>query len=292
MKKVRKAVIPAAGLGTRFLPATKAIPKEMIPIVDTPMIQYIVEEAVAAGIEEIIIITARNKHSIEDHFDHSFEVEATLDAKKKFELSEVSKRISRMCNIISIRQKNPLGLGHAVLCAEPAIGDEPFAVLLGDDLVDAEIPCTKQLVDVYERYNSSVVGVMEVPADQTSKYGIVAGTSVTSDTWKVTTMVEKPKEGTAPSRLAIPGRYILTSDIFDCLRRTTPGAGGEIQLTDALQILAREKSLYAHAFKGDRYDTGDRVGFIDATLSFALRRPELRGPVQELLRKHLEATTK
>lgn len=290
MKKVRKAVIPAAGLGTRFLPATKAIPKEMIPIVDIPMIQYIVEEAVASGIEEIILITARNKQAIEDHFDFAFEVETTLDQKGNTELAEVSRRISRMCNIISIRQKNPLGLGHAVLCAEPAIGDEPFAVLLGDDLVDAKVPCTKQLIDIYEKYHSSVVGVMEVPRDQTFKYGIVAGDSIAEKIWKITKLVEKPKVEEAPSNLAIPGRYILTPDIFDCLRQTTPGRGGEIQLTDALQILAQKKGLYAHAFTGDRYDTGDRIGFIDATLSFALRRPELRDQVLNILQKHLEGT--
>jgi UTP--glucose-1-phosphate uridylyltransferase len=289
MKKVRKAVIPAAGLGTRFLPATKAIPKEMIPIVDVPMIQYIVEEAVASGIEEIILITSRNKQAIEDHFDYSFEVETTLDQKGNSELAEVSRRISRMCNIISIRQKNPLGLGHAVLCAEPAIGNEPFAVLLGDDLVDAKTPCTRQLIDIYERYDSSVVGVMEVPKDQTHKYGIVSGNPVADHTWKISTLIEKPKNEEAPSRLAIPGRYVLSADIFDCLRRTQPGRGGEIQLTDALQILAKEKGLYAYEFEGDRYDTGDRVGFIDATLSFALRRPELRDSVLALLKKHLGA---
>lgn len=290
MKKVRKAVIPAAGLGTRFLPATKAIPKEMIPIVDIPMIQYIVEEAVASGIEEIILITGRNKQAIEDHFDFAFEVETTLDQKGNSELAEVSRKISRMCNIISIRQKNPLGLGHAVLCAEPAIGNEPFAVLLGDDLVDAAVPCTKQLIDVYEKYNASTVGVMEVLKSETFKYGIVSGDLIEKDIWKVNALVEKPKVEEAPSNLAIPGRYVLSPDIFDCLRRTKPGRGGEIQLTDALQILAKEKSLYAHAFKGDRYDTGDRVGFIDATLSFALRRPELKDSILKLLKKYIEET--
>ncbi len=287
MKKIRKAVIPAAGLGTRFLPATKSIPKEMIPIVDTPMIQLIVEEVVKSGIEEIVLITARNKGEIEDHFDYAFEVETTLDRKGKTELADVSRRIAKMCNIISIRQKNPLGLGHAVLCAEAAIGDEPFAVLLGDDLVDAVIPCTKQLIDIYEKHKASVVGVMEVPAEETSKYGIVSGREVESGTWKIDQLIEKPAPGQTQSRLAIPGRYILTPNIFDCLRRTKPGSGGEIQLTDALQLLASEDALYAHRFQGTRYDTGDRVGFIDATISYALKRPELRDAVKLIMKKHL-----
>lgn len=287
MKKIRKAVIPAAGLGTRFLPATKSIPKEMIPIVDTPMIQLIVEEVVKSGIEEIVLITARNKGEIEDHFDYAFEVETTLDRKGKHELADVSRKIAKMCNIISIRQKNPLGLGHAVLCAEAAIGDEPFAVLLGDDLVDAAIPCTKQLIDIYEKRKASVVGVMEVPADETSKYGIVSGQEVEKGTWKIDQLIEKPSAGQTTSRLAIPGRYILTPNIFDCLRRTKPGSGGEIQLTDALQLLASEDALFAHQFQGTRYDTGDRVGFIDATISYALKRPELRDSVRLILQKHL-----
>ncbi|RYZ71701.1 MAG: UTP--glucose-1-phosphate uridylyltransferase GalU, partial [Proteobacteria bacterium] len=260
MQKIRKAVIPAAGLGTRFLPATKSIPKEMIPIVDTPMIQLIVEEAVNSGIEEIVLITARNKGEIEDHFDYAFEVETTLDRKGKSELADVSRRIAKMCNIISIRQKNPLGLGHAVLCAQAAIGDEPFVVLLGDDLVDSKIPCTKQLIDIYQKRQTSVVGVMEVPVEDTSKYGIVAGKEVEPGTWKVDLLIEKPVPGQTESRLAIPGRYVLSPQIFDCLRRTKPGSGGEIQLTDALQLLAREHGLYAHQFEGVRYDTGDRVG--------------------------------
>lgn len=285
--RVRKAVIPAAGLGTRFLPATKAVPKEMIPIVDTPMIQHIVEEAVRSGIEDIVLITARHKEAIENHFDYAYEVEDTLDKKGKADLADLSRAVGKMCNLISIRQKNPMGLGHAVLCAEPVIGNEPFAVLLGDDLIDSEVPCTRQLIDVYEKQGGSVVGVMEVPANDVSKYGIVGGKSLSDRLMHVDRLVEKPKPELAPSRFAIPGRYVLSPRIFDCIRRTRPGAGGEIQLTDGLQLLAQEEKLFAYQFNGTRYDTGDRLGYIDATLTFALRRPELASGVRELMRKHL-----
>lgn len=288
-QKIRKAVIPAAGLGTRFLPATKAIPKEMIPIVDTPMIQHIVEEAVRAGIEDIILITARNKGEIEDHFDHNYELEDTLDRRQKQELADVSRRVAKMCNLISIRQKNPMGLGHAVLCAEPAIGREPFAILLGDDLIDGRIPCTQQLAEIYQQENASVVGVMEVPQNEVSKYGIVGGNMVRPGLMQVDRLVEKPVPAEAPSRFAIPGRYVLSPTIFDCLRETRPGKGGEIQLTDALQLLAKREKLMAYQFEGTRYDTGDRLGFIDATLAFALKRPELSAGVRELMKKHLES---
>jgi UTP--glucose-1-phosphate uridylyltransferase len=284
--KIKKAVIPAAGLGTRFLPATKAIPKEMIPIVDTPMIQLIVEEAVASGIQEIILITARGKDAIENHFDYNYELEDTLIRKGNQALAEVSKKIGALCTVISVRQKNPLGLGHAVLCAAPIIGDEPFAVLLGDDLIDGRPPCTRQLMDIYEEHQTSVVGVMPVPRADTSKYGMVGGTALNPKTMRVDRLVEKPQPDQAPSLLAIPGRYVLSPQIFDCLRRTAPGKGGEIQLTDALQILAQEQGLLAHTFDGVRYDTGDRLGFIEATIAYALKRPELKDSVQELLRKY------
>jgi UTP--glucose-1-phosphate uridylyltransferase len=285
--RVRKAVIPAAGLGTRFLPATKAIPKEMIPIVDKPMIQFIVEEAVEAGIEEVIFITARHKEAIEDHFDFNYELEHTLESRGKTDLAKVSRDIGELCRVTSIRQKNPMGLGHAVACAEAAIGDEPFAILLGDDLIDSKVPCTRQLIDIYEKQERSVVGVMNVDRDQTSKYGIVDGKQHSEGLWSVSGLIEKPRPDEAPTTLAIPGRYLLTPKIFDCLRRTPPGRGGEVQLTDALELLAKEEGLFAYEFEGDRYDTGDRLGYIDATLTFALRRPELEGAVRKLMQKHL-----
>lgn len=285
--KVRKAVIPAAGLGTRFLPATKAIPKEMIPIVDVPMIQHIVEEAVRAGVEDVVLITARNKEAIENHFDFNYELEDTLEKKHKQDLAEISKSIGRMCNLISIRQKNPMGLGHAVLCAAPIIGNEPFAVLLGDDLIDSSVPCTRQLVEIYEKENASVVGVMEVPQQDSSKYGMVGGKLLNPRLMHVDRLVEKPAPADAPSRFAIPGRYVLSPAIFQCLRETQPGKGGEIQLTDGLQLLAQREKLLAYQFEGTRYDTGDRLGFIDATLAFALKRPDLAEGVRELMKKHL-----
>ena len=289
MNKIRKAVIPAAGLGTRFLPATKAIPKEMIPIVDIPMIQHIVQEAVNAGIEDIVLITARHKEAIENHFDYNYELEDTLEKKSKNDLLEISRSIGKMCNLISVRQKNPMGLGHAVLCAEPVIGNEPFAILLGDDLIDSKVPCTKQLAEIFERENASVVGVMEVPESEVSKYGIVGGKMLNSRTMEVDRLVEKPASKDSPSKLAIPGRYVLSPKIFECLHETKPGKGGEIQLTDALQLLAKRERLLAYQFEGTRYDTGDRLGFIDATVAFALRRPELASGVKEILKKHLAA---
>jgi UTP--glucose-1-phosphate uridylyltransferase len=286
--KVRKAVIPAAGLGTRFLPATKAIPKEMIPIVDIPMIQLIVEEAVQSGIEEIVLITARNKEAIEDHFDFNYEIEDTLRKKGNAALADASHRIGNLCRIVSIRQKNPMGLGHAVGCAESVIGNEPFAVLLGDDLIDSVRPCTRQLIDQYETYRRSVVAVMEVPREATDKYGIVQGRSVAPRTWEVEHLVEKPSPADAPSQLAIPGRYVLSPHIFDCIRRTKPGKNGEIQLTDALLLLAKEEGLMAHAFEGIRYDTGDRLGFLEATIQYAMKRQELRQPLREIMEKTLK----
>ncbi len=289
-KKIRKAVIPAAGMGTRFLPATKAIPKEMIPIVDIPMIQHIVEEAVRAGIEDVILVTARHKEAIENHFDYNYELEDTLDKKAKKDLADVSRRIGTMCNLISIRQKNPMGLGHAVLCAAPIVGREPFAVLLGDDLIDSEVPCTKQLCDIFEQEQASVVAVMEVPESEVHKYGVIGGKTIGPRLTHVDRLVEKPAAKDAPSRLAIPGRYVLSPTIFDCLRMTKPGKGGELQLTDGLQLLAQREKLLAYQYEGTRYDTGDRIGFIDATLAFALRRPDLAPGVRELMKKHLAGT--
>jgi UTP--glucose-1-phosphate uridylyltransferase len=289
MKRVRKAVIPAAGLGTRFLPATKAIPKEMIPILDVPFIQYMVEEAVRSGIEDIVLVTARGKEAIENHFDHAFELETTLSARKKEELSAISKNLAQLCNLITVRQKNPLGLGHAVLAAAPVIGDEPFAVLLGDDLIDSKVPCTRQLIEIFNSERTSVVGVMEVPPAEVTKYGIVGGTNVRPGTLRVQTVIEKPSVSAAPSRWAIPGRYVLDSKVFDYLRQTRPNVGGEIQLTDALQALATREGLLAYSFEGTRYDTGDRLGYLDATLAFSLRRPDLRAPLLEIMKKHFES---
>jgi len=285
--KVRKAVIPVAGLGTRFLPGTKAIPKEMIPIVDVPMIQHIVEEAVRAGIQDVILITARHKEAIENHFDFNYELEDSLEKKQKSDLAEISRAIGKMCNIISIRQKTPLGLGHAVLCAAPVVGSEPFAVLLGDDLIDSKIPCTRQLIEIFEAENASVVGVMDVPQGDVSKYGIVGGKMLNPKLMLVEQLVEKPSPKEAPSRFAIPGRYVLSPSIFEYLKQTKPGRGGEIQLTDGLQLLAQRERLLAFQFEGTRYDTGDRLGFIDATLAFALKRPELAQDVRDLMKRHL-----
>jgi len=286
-QKIRKAVIPAAGMGTRFLPATKSIPKEMIPIVDVPMIQLIVEEAVQAGIEDIILVTARHKEAIENHFDFNYELEHSLDEKGKKELSELSRSLGKLCNLISIRQKMPLGLGHAVLCAAPIVGNEPFAVLLGDDLIDAPQPCIGQLIDVYQKHQASVVAVMEVAPSEVSKYGIIGGTSLEKGLTEVSHLVEKPAPENAPSRLAIPGRYVLSPEIFDCLRNTPLGRGGEIQLTDALQILAKRERLLAYEFQGVRYDSGDRLGFIEATLAYALKRKELAPGVREMMQRFL-----
>ncbi len=285
--KVRKAVIPAAGLGTRFLPATKAIPKEMIPIIDKPMIQYIVEECLMAGIKDIVLVTARGKGAILDHFDYSFEVEETLRVKGKDELLETARSVSRMANIISVRQKEPLGLGHAILCAKRAVGNEPFAVLLGDDLIDSEVPCIKQLTDVYDEHEAPVVAVMEVPLSEVSKYGIVDA-EVLDDSrpslMRAKKLVEKPAPEKTPSRWAIPGRYVLTPRIFEILEQTKPGSGGEIQLTDALALMAQEQKFLAYRFEGQRYDTGDKLGFIEATLAFALKRPELREKTLEIIK--------
>ncbi|MGD6961099.1 UTP--glucose-1-phosphate uridylyltransferase GalU [Fictibacillus phosphorivorans] len=273
--KVRKAIIPAAGLGTRFLPATKAMPKEMLPIVDKPTIQYIVEEAIASGIEDIIIVTGKGKRAIEDHFDHAFELEQNLFEKGKTELLEKVKYSSQMADIHYIRQKEPKGLGHAVWCARKFIGDEPFAVLLGDDIVQAEKPCLKQLIEQYEKTGSSIIGVQEVPEDQTSRYGIIDPITKQGNLYGVNHFVEKPKLGTAPSNLAIMGRYILTPEIFTHLENQETGAGGEIQLTDAIQKLNTFQRVFAYTFDGKRYDVGEKLGFIMTTIEFALKDKEI-----------------
>lgn len=273
--KVRKAIIPAAGLGTRFLPATKAQPKEMLPVVDKPTLQYIIEEAVDSGIEEILIITGRNKKSIEDHFDKSVELEIELEAKGKYELLAEVRRVSELVNIHYIRQKEPKGLGHAIYCAKSFIGNEPFAVMLGDDIVDGSPPCMRQMIDMYNQYKVSILGVQEVSDEDVSKYGIVKGKQIEDRVYTVKDLVEKPTLAEAPSNIAILGRYIITANIFDILKDTKPGKGGEIQLTDALRELAKTEAMYAYKFKGKRYDVGDKLGFLEATVDFALRRPEL-----------------
>lgn len=283
--KVRKAVIPAAGLGTRFLPATKAQPKEMLPIVDKPTLQYIIEECIASGIEEILIITGRNKKSIEDHFDKSIELEMELEKAGKQEMLEMVKDISDMVNIHFIRQKEPRGLGHAILCAKTFVGNEPFAVLLGDDVVyNDQKPCLKQLIDCYAEYNTSVLGVQTVDAENVNKYGIVGGIQIEDRVYKVKELVEKPSLEEAPSNVAILGRYIITPKIFEILENTTPGKGNEIQLTDALLKLIEEEAIYAYDFEGRRYDVGDKLGFLEATIEYALRREELRDDFIEYLK--------
>lgn len=283
--KVRKAIIPAAGLGTRFLPATKAQPKEMLPIVDKPTIQYIVEEACASGIEDIIIVTGRSKRAIEDHFDKSYELESELEKSGKEELLELVQNISNMVNIHYIRQKEPRGLGHAIHCAKSFIGNEPFAVLLGDDVVDAETPCLKQMIDVYNEYKTSILGVQKVPDEDVSKYGIVNCKHVEDRVYKVKDLVEKPKKEDSPSNIAILGRYIITPKIFECLENTKPGAGGEIQLTDALKDLSQIEAMYAYDFIGRRYDVGNRMGFLEATVEFALKRDDLKDEFKSYLKK-------
>ena len=284
MQKIRKAIIPAAGLGTRFLPATKAQPKEMLPIVDKPAIQFIIEEAIASGIEEILIITGRNKRSIEDHFDRSLELEMQLKAQGKYDQLKMVEEISEVA-IHFIRQKEALGLGHAVLCAKQFVGYEPFAVMLGDDLVDAEAPCLSQLIDVYNDLGGSVLGVQEVPADTVSNYGIVTPRAVKPNVWQAMDLIERPSKEEAPSRLAVLGRYILDPEIFSILEKTQPGRGGEIQLTDAIRVLAGQQAVYAYNFFGRRYDIGDKEGFLEATVEQALKRPELRDRFMKYLVK-------
>jgi UTP--glucose-1-phosphate uridylyltransferase len=288
MKKVRKAIIPAAGLGTRFLPATKAMPKEMLPIVDKPTIQYIVEEAVASGIEDIIIVTGRSKRAIEDHFDFALELEQNLSDKGKTALLDKVQYSSNLADIHYIRQKEPKGLGHAVWCARNFIGDEPFAVLLGDDIVQSNTPCLRQLIDEYEATYSSVIGVQQVPDNETHRYGIIDPLIQTGRRYQVNNFVEKPAPGTAPSNLAIMGRYILTPEIFQFLDNPETGAGGEIQLTDAIQKLNSIQRVFAYDFEGKRYDVGEKVGFVKTQVEFALQNEELREEVLVFLKDIVE----
>ncbi len=283
---MKKAIIPAAGLGTRFLPATKAIPKEMFPIVDRPTIDYIVEEAVLSGIEEIMIVTGRGKGAIEDHFDRNMELESSLESKGKLDLLEKIQGPPGVA-IYYIRQKEPKGLGHAVWCARKFIGDEPFAVLLGDDVVQSEKPAIKQLMEQYEATNSSVIGVQTVPDSQTNRYGIIDPIGRDGRLYQVRNFVEKPEQGTAPSNLAILGRYILTPEIFQFLERQETGVGGEIQLTDAIQRLNEMEKVYAYDFEGKRYDVGEKLGFVRTTLEFAIEHEEIGPQVEELLREIL-----
>ncbi|WP_249869469.1 UTP--glucose-1-phosphate uridylyltransferase GalU [Oceanobacillus saliphilus] len=281
--RVKKAIIPAAGLGTRFLPATKAMPKEMLPIVDKPTIQYIIEEAVEAGIEDIIIVTGKGKRAIEDHFDHSFELEQNLIEKGKFDLLSEVQKPSKLVDIHYIRQKEPKGLGHAIWCARKFIGNEPFAVLLGDDIVKAETPSLKQLIDQYNHYNTSILGVQKVKEADVCRYGIVDGSQMEDRLYNVRHLVEKPKLEEAPSTLAILGRYILSPRIFDILSTQKPGAGDEIQLTDAIAALNKQEAVYAYEFEGNRYDVGDKMGFIQTTIEFALQRDDLRKELLDYL---------
>lgn len=289
MRRVRKAIIPAAGLGTRFLPATKAMPKEMLPIVDKPTIQYIVEEAICSGIEDIIIVTGKGKRAIEDHFDNAFELEANLEEKQKYELLEKVQAPSKV-DIYYIRQKEPKGLGHAIWCARKFIGDEPFAVLLGDDVVVAETPCLKQLINQYDQTLSSIIGVQHVPNSETHRYGIIdPGKQRGNRLYEVNDFIEKPASGKAPSNLAILGRYILMPEIFMFLENQKPGAGGEIQLTDAIQKLNEIQRVFAYDFEGTRYDVGDKIGFIKTTIDFALRNPSLRGDVLDFMKEKIKS---
>lgn len=279
-----KAVIPAAGRGTRFLPATKAQPKEMLPLIDKPVIQFVVEEAVASGIEDILIITGRGKRAIEDHFDKSFELEEILERDGKNDLLKEMRDISDLADIHYTRQREPKGLGNAIYYAKKHVGDEPFVVLLGDDIISADVPCTKQLMDYYEKYKAPIIAVNEVERDMIESYGIVDGERVEDRVYKVNDLVEKPKPEDAPSNLGITGRYLLTPDIFDAIDKTKPGKGGEIQLTDALRILSQERDMYAYDFEGIRYDLGNKTDYIRATIEYALRREEFSGWMKDYLK--------
>ena len=277
MKKITKAVFPVAGMGSRFLPATKVSPKEMMPIVDKPLIQYAVEEAVAAGITDMVFITGRNKRSIEDHFDKAYELEAELEMRGKQELLRLVREvIPAHINCIYIRQVEPLGLGHAVLCAKPIVQDEPFAVILADDLIDGEIPATKQMAEIFQQHQCSILGVQNVPREQTGQYGIVSSVLLSADLEQVNGIVEKPKPADAPTTLAVVGRYILTPRIFHCLEKVQAGAGGEIQLTDGIAALMKEEKMLAYRFSGTRYDCGSKLGYLTATVALGLKHPEVR----------------
>ncbi|MFZ0704371.1 MAG: UTP--glucose-1-phosphate uridylyltransferase GalU [Candidatus Korobacteraceae bacterium] len=286
-KKVRKAVFPAAGLGTRFLPATKAVPKEMLPLVDKPIIQYGVEEALAAGCDQIIVITGRGKSAIEDHFDISYELEAELEQRGKAELLEQVRKISEMINVAYVRQKKAMGLGHAVLMARELVGDEPFGVILPDDIIDAQVPCLKQMIDVYNQTGSSVLATQEVEGKAISAYGVLDATPTGKHDgrlYEVKNMVEKPKPEDAPSNLAIIGRYILTPKIFEMLEATEPGKGGELQLTDGIKALLKHEKVYGYTFEGTRHDTGDKLGMLKATVEFGLKREDLGGDFRAYLK--------
>jgi UTP--glucose-1-phosphate uridylyltransferase len=282
--KLKKAVIPVAGLGTRFLPATKTVPKELLPIVDIPSIQYVVQEAVDAGIEEIIFVTGRGKDGIEDHFDEAPELEQVLADRGHDELVKMLRRIAEMTEVVSVRQKKPLGLGHAVLCARDLVGNEPFAVMLADDLIDSATPCIRQLLDIFQTSNESVVALMEVPPTEVHQYGVIKGKLVKERLYEIEAMVEKPSANEAPSRMAIIGRYVLRPEIFPILQNLPSGKGGEIQLTDGLAQLVRERKIYGCEFAGDRYDIGDKFGFVRATVAYALKRPDLKDKVLEYLK--------
>ncbi|MED3655677.1 UTP--glucose-1-phosphate uridylyltransferase GalU [Heyndrickxia sporothermodurans] len=291
MKKIRKAIIPAAGLGTRFLPVTKAMPKEMLPIVDKPTIQFIVEEAVVSGIEDIIIVTGKGKRAIEDHFDNAPELEQNLKEKGKLELLETVQYSSKLANIHYIRQKEPKGLGHAVWCARNFIGDEPFAVLLGDDIIKSDTPCLRQLINQYEETYSSIIGVQEVPDYETHRYGIIDPSASSGRRYQVSKFVEKPKQGKAPSNLAIMGRYVLNPEIFMFLDKQETGAGGEIQLTDAIQKLNEIQRVFAYNFEGKRYDVGEKLGFVKTTIEFALQNNEIKDDLIEFLVEEVKKHT-
>ena len=282
--KLRKAVIPVAGLGTRFLPATKTVPKELLPIVDIPSIQYVVQEAVDAGIQEIIFVTGRGKDSIEDHFDEAPELEQVLAERGHTELVETLRRIKEMTEVVYVRQKKPLGLDHAVLCARDLVGDEPFAVMLADDLIDSDRPCIKQLLDIFEDKKESVIALMEVSPDEVHQYGVIKGQEIEKRLYQIQATVEKPPAKEAPSRMAIIGRYVLRPEIFSILQNLPPGRGGEIQLTDGLAQLVRERQVFGCQFLGDRYDIGDKFGFVRATVAYALKRPDLKTKVKDYLK--------
>ena len=287
--QIRKAVFPAAGLGTRFLPATKAQPKEMLPLVDKPLIQYGVEEAMYSGVQNIIIVTGRGKSAIEDHFDVSFELEHLLESKSKKDLLNIVRNVSDMINVAYVRQKEAMGLGHAVLRSRELVGPEPFAVILSDDIIDAETPALRQLLDVYEFFGASVIALMEVPRESISAYGVVDAEPVSHNgsrdrLFRIRNMVEKPRPEDAPSNLAIIGRYVLTPEVFDAIDSIEPGSGGEIQLTDALKYLLRNRPIYGYRFEGTRYDAGDKLGFLKATVEFALKRPDLGAPFRDYLK--------
>ena len=286
-KPVRKAIFPAGGLGTRFLPATKVIPKEMLALVDKPIIQYGVEEAIASGIEHIIIVTGRGKSAMEDHFDVSFELDATLERRGKHELLAVSRGVAAMARVSYVRQKEPLGLGHAVLCAKELVGDEPFAVILPDDVIDADPPCLKQMIDVFEEKRGSVLATMTIEGPAISAYGVLAGSPDPANPriYNCTGMVEKPKLADAPSNQAIIGRYVLTPRVFALLEQTKPGAGGEIQLTDGIKALLKEEKVFGYTFEGKRFDAGDKFGMLQATVDFALKRPEFADKFRSYLKE-------